>query len=100
MHPERVRHSRGVRPAIVVSSDGLNEGRSGVIMVVPLTTTRRDLASHIEIESGESGLEVTSYAKCEDLNSVSVEHIVHRQGVAGPEVLFNIGRVLKFLLDL
>lgn len=69
-------------------------------MVVPLTTTRRGLPSHIEIESGASGLESTSYAKCEDLKSISGERLVHRQGVADPEAVFEIGRVLRFLLEL
>lgn len=44
---------------------------ASVIMMVPCTTTRRDLPSHIEIEPGDSGLDVVSYAKCEDLKSIS-----------------------------
>ena len=94
------REQAGPRPAVVVSSDRLNEGKSGVLMVVPLTTTRRGLPSHIEIEPGESGLESISYAKCEELKPISLERLVHRRGAAEPEALFEIGRVLRFLLDL
>ena len=94
------REQAGVRPAVVVSTDRHNEGRSGVLMVVPLTTTRRGLPSHVEIEPGESGLRSISYAKCEDLKSISVERLVHREGAVEPGSLFDIGRVLRFLLEL
>jgi mRNA interferase MazF len=85
---------------VVVSTDALNEGPAGVILVVPLTSTRRELPSHIEIEPGESGLDHPSYAKCEDVKSVSERRLIERLGVAGPEPLFAIGRVLRYLLEL
>ena len=69
-------------------------------MVVPLTTSRRGLPSHIEIEPEASGLDSVSYAKCEDLKSVSVERLVHREGAIESGSLFEIGRSLAFLLEL
>lgn len=94
------RDQAGVRPAVIVSANRHNEGRSGVLMVVPLTTTPRGLPSHIEIEVGASGLESVSYAKCEDLESISVERLVRREGAIEPGALFEIGRALTFLLEL
>jgi len=94
------REQAGRRPAVVVSSDRLNEGKSGVLMVVPLTSRRRGLPSHIEIEPGTSGLESVCYAKCEDLRSIPVERLIHRTGATDPESLFEIGAALRFLLDL
>jgi len=90
----------GRRPAVVVSADALNGGPAGVVMVVPCTGTRRGLPSHIEIEPGDSGLDLVSYAKCEDLKSVSEQRLVTRMGQVGPDVMFGIGRVLRFLLEL
>jgi mRNA interferase MazF len=69
-------------------------------MVVPGTTARRDLPSHIEIEPGDSGLDQVTYAKCEDLKSISEKRLISRLGRVGPDVMFEIGRVLRFLLDL
>lgn len=89
----------GRRPGVVVSADRLNESSAGVIIVVPCTTTRRDLPSQIEIEPGASGLDETSYAKCEDVKSLSEQRLVARLGAAGDEVLFAIARTLQFLLD-
>jgi mRNA interferase MazF len=90
----------GFRPAVVVSADRLNESPAGVLMVVPGTTARRDLPSHIEIEPGDSGLDQVTYAKCEDLKSISEKRLISRLGRVGPNVMFEIGRVLRFLLDL
>ncbi len=90
----------GRRPAVVVSADPLNESRAGVVMVVPCTTTRRALPSHIEIEPGTSGLDEVSYAKCEDIKSVSDQRLVMRLGSVIDETLFGIVRALRFLLEL
>jgi mRNA interferase MazF len=94
------REQSGRRPAVVISADALNEGPAGVIVVVPCTTTRRGLPSHVEIDSGDSGLDVVSYAKCEDLKSVSEQRPITRLGQVGPHVIFEISRVLRFLLEL
>ena len=89
----------GRRPGVVVSADGLNESRAGVVIVVPCTTTRRELPSHIEIEAGESGLDEAIYAKCEEVKSVSEQRLLTRLGAAGDEALLAIARTLRFLLD-
>lgn len=89
-----------VRPAVVVSSDMLNAGPGGVVVVVPTTSSHRGLPIHVEIEPGESGLDSVSYAKCEDVKSVSVERMVHRFGVVSPEILHRIRRTLRYVLEL
>ena len=90
----------GRRPAVVISADPLNESGSGVLMVVPCTTVRRELPSHVEIDPGESGLDEVTYAKCEDLESISERRLIARLGRTDPAVTLEIGRALRFLLDL
>lgn len=70
------------------------------MVAVPLTTARRGLPSHVEIEPGGSGLKEVSYAKCEDVKSISDQRLVTRLGFAGEEVVFRITRALRYLLDL
>lgn len=94
------REQAGRRPAVVVSADALNEGPAGVVVVVPLTTAHRGLPSHIEIDPETSGLGEVSYAKCEDVKSISSERFVAHLGRVGPDVLFAMGRALRFLLEL
>jgi mRNA interferase MazF len=94
------REQSGNRPAVVVSADSLNESRAGVVVVVPITTTYRGLPSHVEIDRGSSGLDEVSYAKCEDVKSVSEQRLIGRLGVVGDEVMFQAARALRFLLEL
>lgn len=94
------REHSGRRPAVVVSADPLNDSRAGVVIVVPLTTARRGLPSHIEIDQPSSGLDEVSYAKCEDVKSVSEQRLIAHRGAIGEEALFQIARALQFLLDL
>ena len=94
------REQSGSRPAVVVSADRLNESRAGVVIVVPTTTALRGLRSHVEIEPDGSGLDEVSYAKCEDVQSVSTHRLIRRLGIVDDDTTFQIGRVLRFLLDL
>ncbi len=93
------REQAGQRPAVVISADWLNESRAGVHIVVPCTSTRRELNSHVEIDEPGSGLTTVSYAKCEDIKSISERRLVTRVGSVGPEVLFDISRRVQLLID-
>lgn len=94
------RGQSGYRTAVVVSADPLNESRAGVVVVVPCTTARRGLPSHIELDPSSAGLDEISYAKCEDVKSVSIERFITRVGSAPLDAMSEIARVLRFLLEL
>ena len=94
------REQSGRRPAVIVSADRLNESRAGVVAVVPTTTTHHGLPSHVEIEPDASGLDEVSYAKCEDVKSISEQRLIAQLGTLTDAVVFEIGRALRFLLDL
>ena len=96
-----VGHEQGYRrPAVVVSDDRLNRSRAELAIVVPLTTTRCGLPSHIAIEPGDSGLAETSYAKGEDVKSISTQRLTRRLGSVPLEGLNNLEHVLRLLLGL
>ncbi|HEX4082085.1 MAG TPA: type II toxin-antitoxin system PemK/MazF family toxin, partial [Acidimicrobiales bacterium] len=61
---------------------------------------RRGLPSHVEIDANTSGLDDVSYAKCEDVKSISEQRLSARLGTVSTEAAFDIGRVLRLLLDL
>lgn len=93
-------HEQGYRrPAVVVSADRMNSSRAGLAIVVPVTRTHRGLPSHVEIEPAASGLREISYAKCEDVKSVSVERLVHRIGTIPAGELRRIVEILVLLID-
>lgn len=88
------------RPAVVVSVDILNNGPGGLVVVVPITTAGYGLRSHVELEPESSGLDHTSYARCNQLRVVSVERLSSRQAIIGPDQMQAIDQALRFVLDL
>jgi mRNA interferase MazF len=90
----------GKRPAVVISADPLNDSPAGVVVVIPITTRYRGLPNHVEIDPGSSGLDEISYAKCEDIKSISEQRLIRRLGAIEDEVTYKIARVLRLLLDL
>jgi mRNA interferase MazF len=89
-----------LRPAIVVSTDIVNNGPGDLVVVVPVTSTDYGLRSHVEIRAGVSGLEHVSYARCDHIRVVSTARIRSRRGQVPPEELRAIERALRFILDL
>jgi mRNA interferase MazF len=88
------------RPAVIMSDDRLNRSRAQLAIVVPVTTTRRGLPSHIEIDQGDSGLKHASYAKAEDVKSVSTTRLIRRLGVIPAGPLDRTEHALRLLLGL
>lgn len=94
------REQAGRRPAVVVSDDELNDGPSGLVILVPITSSKRGLPSHIELDDAASGLDTVSYAKCEDVKSISDRRLIARLGAVPAGLMFDIDRVLRLLLGL
>lgn len=97
---EPLGHEQGWRrPGLVVSSDGWNRHAS-TCTVVPLTRTRHGLPTRVEVEpSGADGLQDTSYARCEDVRSISEERLVHRLGAVDGVTLARIATTLRIFLE-
>src|SRR5579871_6027655 len=74
--PTRGHEQAGLRPALIVSDDRFNRGRSSLVFAIPLTATERGLPTHVPVGPPEGGVRVPSYIKCEDLRSVSTERLV------------------------
>lgn len=96
-----VGHEPGFRrPAVVVSVDIVNNGPGGLVVVVPVTTTAYGLRSHVEVEPEDSGLDHSSYVRCDQPRAVSTERLTSRQGMVEPSVMRKIDEALRFILDL
>lgn len=88
------------RRAVVVSVDILNNSPGQLVMVVPITSAAYGLRSHVEVESGSSGLGHTSYARCDQLRVISTVRLALRRGMIGPGQMGDIDQALRFVLDL
>ena len=90
----------GRRPVVVVSGVDWLSSDPPVLMVVPLTSARRDWPTHVEIDAEGSGLKATSYAKCEDMRAISPKRLERRFGTADSLVMLRIESILRRLLAL
>jgi mRNA interferase MazF len=88
------------RPAVVASTDLLNNGPGGLVTVVPVGSTRYGLRSHVELSVGNSGLAQVSYARCDQLRTVSTERIRRRRGAAAGNEVSRLDQAIRFVLDL
>ncbi len=100
LDPTRGHEQAGKRPGLIVSADPLNHGPAGLVIIVPITTRDRGIPFHVRIEKGEGGLQQTSFAKCEDVRSVSVDRLMRRMGRVTQETMGQVEERLRILLNL
>lgn len=84
------------RPALVVSVDPFH--RSGLVVVLPITTTKRPVPTVIEVEG--AGLDRTSYIQIDQIRTVSQKRLTRRFGSVDGVTLIQVEQVLTRLLGL
>jgi mRNA interferase MazF len=98
--PTRGREQSGMRLALVLSVDKFNHGPADLVIVVPITKTKRAIPTHVMVPAGEAGLTFDSYIKCEDLRSISKDRLVrHMGGVTYPRIE-SVQKYARLLLGL
>ncbi len=88
------------RPALVLGPPDTFGPAFPFVFVTPLTTTRRGLSLHIELEpTNENGLNETNYIQCELLRSINRKRLVHRLGSIDADTSVRVASVVKTLLS-
>jgi mRNA interferase MazF len=100
LDPTVGREQAGKRPALVVSVDVFNHGPSDLVIVVPLTSKDKRNPLNVAIDAPEGGLKVRSYAKCEDVRSMSRTRLSKRLGVVSSTTMALVEDRLRILLRL
>jgi mRNA interferase MazF len=100
LDPTKGREQRGTRPALVVSHNTFNRSPADLVVVVPLTSTHRGIPFHVKIEPPEGGVKNTSYAKTEDVRSISKERLIKRLGSVSMGTMAMVSDRIRILLDL
>jgi mRNA interferase MazF len=100
LNPTRRREQSGLRPALVLSVDKFNHGPADLVIVVPITKTKRGIPTHVMVPAGEAGLTFDSYIKCEDLRSISKDRLVRRMGDVTYARIEGVQRYVRLLLGL
>jgi len=88
------------RPALVLGPPDSFGPAFPFMIVTPLTTIRRGLSLHIEVEpTGVNGLDEISYIQCELLRSINRKRLVHQFGTIDVDTSLHVASVVKTLLS-
>jgi mRNA interferase MazF len=87
------------RPALVIGPPDMFGAEFPFVIVCPLTTSRRGLSLHVEVDPTDTtGLHSTSYVQCELVRSVSRRRLVRQLGAINIATSNQVERVLRALL--
>jgi mRNA interferase MazF len=100
LNPVAGNEQGGRRPCLVVSVDAYNRLPIHMAIVVPLTSRDRGLAHQPPIARAPSGLDERSFARPEDLRTISADRLVRRLGQATTDEIVAVAAVLRTFLDL
>uniref|UniRef100_A0A7C5V2J1 mRNA interferase n=1 Tax=Caldicellulosiruptor owensensis TaxID=55205 RepID=A0A7C5V2J1_9FIRM len=100
LNPTRGHEQSGIRPAVIVSVDEFNSCPADLVVVVPITSKNKSIPLHVEIQPENSGLTKVSFAKPEDIRSISKERLVKKIGQLPEEKLKELEEKIRILLGL
>src|SRR6266568_4425147 len=100
LRPTRGREQTGRRPVLVLSVDFFNAGPADLIVILPLTSTMRDIPLHVKISKVDRGARKDSAILCEAIRSISKDRLVTRWGALTREAVAAVEERLPILLRL
>jgi mRNA interferase MazF len=100
LNPVRGREQAGTRPCLVISVDMFNQSPAQLVLILPITSKNKRIASHVKVVPPEGGLTKESFIKCEDVRSISVERLERRYGSVSAETLVAVEERLRILMGL
>lgn len=100
LNPVRGHEQAGKRPCLIISVDLFNQGASGLVVALPITSKAKGIPFHVEINPPEGGVRTKSFIKCEDVRSISVERLTQRWGAISAETLMEVEDKLRILMGL
>jgi mRNA interferase MazF len=90
-----------LRPCVIISVDGYNDGPAGLFIVVPITSRFRPIPWYVAVKPPEGGLTKPSYVICDQVRSVSIERFEGSfLGSVSPQTMKNIDQRVAMLLNL
>ena len=100
LNPVRSHEQAGRRPVLVVSVDLFNQSRADLVVVIPITSTLRNIPFHVVIQPPEGGLTQPSALLCEAVRSISKDRLINRWGSVPPRTMTEVEDRLRVLMGL
>ena len=90
----------GRRPVLIFSVDAFNSGPAGLVIVLPFTSTIRNVPAHILVRPPEAGLRRPSAVLCDAIRSVTKDCMINRWGTVSAAPMASVVGTVRFLLGL
>lgn len=100
LDPTLGREQAGTRPALVISENLFNQSYAELVIVIPITSQNKNIRSHVPLAKGEGGLMMESFAKCEDVRSISKQRLKKKLGKVSQSTVEYVEEKLRFLMAL
>lgn len=76
----------GIRPALVLSVDGVNAAR-WVSIVLPMSRQIKDIPTRIHVAASETGLGIDSDILCDQIRAVDHDRLLYRRSTVSRRTL-------------
>lgn len=85
---------------LIVSADGYNASRVGLVVALPLTSRVRPVQGRVLVRPPEGGLKVVSDILCPQIRALAHDRLLRRWGAVAPATLVTVENTLRALLHL
>ena len=86
----------GVRPALIVSVNVMNQSPAGLLFVAPITGTDRGIIAHVRIPAQEAGLTKASVILTDQVRSISIQRLGRKLGRASSSTIAEVAAAASF----
>lgn len=91
---------QGIRPALIISANALNQSKADRLIVMPITNNNKGIPSHVPVQAPEGGLRQDSFVIPEGIRSISALRLREYWGCVAPATLSQVELQLRRLLVL
>lgn len=101
LDPTRGHEQAGQRPVLVVSTTRFSQGPAGLVIVLPVTRTDRNIPAHVAVTPPEGGLTSRSFILCDAVRSISRSRLGPQAwGIVSAKTMAQVEEYLRLLLEL
>lgn len=101
LNPTQGHEQAGRRPVLVVSTTSFSQGPARLVIVLPVTSTDRNIPAHIAVDPPEGGLSVPSFILCDAIRSIARSHLgPSAWGTVSTKTMKRVEEYLRLLLEL
>lgn len=96
-----VGHETGkTRPGLIVSVDRLNHSGAGLVWIIPITSKKKGIRSHVLVQPPGAGSDIDCYIKCEEIRAVSKKRLERLKGTVDSKTMAEVGLIVSRYLGL